>query len=181
MLGLMVSETQRLKAIELWPARVKRYPVMRQRRRLGETFSLTALAKPPSPLAASPRSPTPCRCLVKLPLLDSGHTAIRVTLNASSPDVLSNSPAANTKAAATSSLAVLLVSLLTSLVEPWSSFLTAATARLAASRDRERAILCSGAQRPNVERRLRPSANTWDHLARDSSIVQFGNPKTITD
>ena len=53
-------------------------------------------------------------------------------------------PAAKTSAAATSSRAVLLVSRLTNLVDPWSSLRTAQTARDAARRDREHGEIESG-------------------------------------
>ena len=117
---------------------------MRHPRRLREPFSLAAFAEPARSRAALPRSDAPFSRLVKLPLFASCQKSTCETLNPVLPDVRSNKPAASTNAAATSSRAVLLVSLLTSLLEPWSSLRTVATARDAARRDREQRETAKG-------------------------------------
>ena len=89
------------------------------------------------------RAPPGCP-LVKTIQCAPGQNALLERMSLGAPVVRSCNPAANTSAAATSSLAVLLVSLLTNLVLPWSSLRTAQTARDAARRDREHGEIESG-------------------------------------
>ena len=101
--------------------------------------------------------------------------------------VRSNSPAARIRAAATSSLARLLKPFLASRNDPASSFSHHRSAQGGSKqaprtlRNRERPILSSGPQRPNVERRFTPSSNAWRNLTRKTCISKFVNPKPITD
>ena len=140
----MANSAKRFEALKLGPASVKRSPVVRHLRAHGESVASAAFAQKASALAASHRRPTLCRCLIEPPLLESRQNGVLEIVRPFALDVRSNSPAASTKAAATSSRAVLLVSRLTNLVLPWSSLRTLATAKLAANRDREHLATANG-------------------------------------